>query len=111
MIYNTQVEETKSFTIQGGTFTQSSGMLEITSIYQAMEALANHVCVMHRICPANSEALVLFMAAFRSFITKSQTILPVDLKTLFVDWNVERNNRITNLDGMVSYKWCEVCIL
>ena len=86
------------------------------------------VAIFHRICPANPEALTLFFAVLRNYISRTVKATTIDVEVslpppgfsptpssyncflyqrLFTTWNIERIARISREDGTVPYKWCE----
>ena len=102
-----KIDESNKLRFDGSTSTQISGITNIQNIAQALESLANVVAIFHRICPANPEALTLFMAILRNYLSRTVKVTTPDVEKLFVDWNIRRILRIAAKSGMVSYKWVE----
>ena len=104
-----KIEKSNKLKFDGttGNFTQVSGVTNIQNVAQALESLANDVVIFHRICPANPEALTLFMAVLRNYLSRAVKVTTPDVKNLFVDWNIERISKIAAKEGTVGYKWVE----
>ena len=102
-----KIETSSKLKFDGANFTQVSGLADIQNVNQALESLANVVAIFHRICPANPEALTLFMVVLRNYLSRAVKVTTPDVEKLFVDWNIERIAKIAAKDGTVSYKWVE----
>ena len=102
-----KIEKSSKLKFDGTNFTQVSGLADIQNVTQALESLANVVAIFHRICPANPEALTLFMVVLRNYLSRAVKVTTPDVENLFVEWNIERIAKIAAKDGTVSYKWVE----